>query len=149
MCSIQSVEMSTCTKYRTLQHPTSIWSNNKTVSIDSYSDTEPSTISVSDISFIENYPNALTCMESYIECSEPQNGPLHSTLNYPLNSTQIDVPCNTHCSLSYNPVGRYDKDVSYQVYNVTSKRIIIRKMKQFRKQLRKHGLVKFHMLAVL
>ena len=129
---------------------TSAWSDHKTASIDSYSDTtsEPS----------YTYHEHQHSLHSMLTI----NGPLHSTLNYPLHSTLLDAPahtCTAHhvtatgtarCQTTHNSTytvlpGRPDDKQD----EVNRKLELKCRMKRFQKQLMKRGLGSFKVLTVL
>ena len=146
-------------------HPncTSIWSNNKTVSVSSYSDSnlsDSSSISVSNISSIvvHNQQHACEMSCSNLEDVLHPDQPLQSTFNYPLNSTQRDTTHHVQSTSSQrgNVAGRsscFRQEVRDGVhtanYSVSTKNNIKRKMKLYRKQIYKHGITSLHVLAVV
>lgn len=81
--------------------------------------------------------------------------PLHSTLMYPLNSTTT-CTCTTRTQTvtGTQPPGigqQAEKNIHVHKANycASTKNNLKRKMKMYRRQLRKHGLISFHVLAVL
>ena len=134
--------------------------------MDSYSDSNRSynsSVSLSNISSIQaqhiNQQNlcvmSCTNIEDLITC----DGPLHSTLNYPLNSTQLEPLHNVPkypssprvTTVSRQPSVKREAhhDVLKHTYSTATKNNIKRKMKRYRKEFYKNGLTSFHMLAVV
>ena len=146
-------------------HPncTSIWSNNKTVSMSSYSDSnlsDSSSISLSNISSIvvHSHQHSFEMSCSNLEDVLHPDQPLQSTFNYPLNSTQRDTTQHVQSTSSQrgNIAGRSScfrqevRDCVHKAnYSVSTKNNIKRKMKQYRKQIYKHGISGLHVLAVV